>query len=589
MTRRGPLVAIAATAVLAVGLSACGGGGGSSTTKTSGAESKADAAVTGVVNPSTKQGGVLNVAIRRGDADSWDPARTYYGFAWTLQRLFTRSLMAYDSKPGSTKVVPDLATAPGEHNADNTEWTYHLRDGLKWQDGSPITTKDIKYGLERIYDTDQINGGPNQYYLCYLDTCNAKGETTYKGPYKDKTGGLKSITTPDDKTITFKLTKPVGIWDYLMAMSMSAPVPQAKDTGATYSQHVQSSGPFMFKSYSPKKSLVWVRNPNWSQATDPVRKPLATEIDVKIFTNTDQADAALMAGNFDFEVDNGVGTTQQSKIIANPQLLKYSDDPAGGYKFYISVNQTVAPLTNKACREAVFYAINKSDLIKADGGKYGGSVSGTMTPPTLVGYDAADNMYPSGADNTGDLTKAKAKLAECGQPKGFNVTFATQSGGGRADKEAAAVQQALGRVGIKVKIVTADASTYYSSFIGSPSNIVKQKLGLAWQGWAADFPLPYGYWKSIADGSQILPLGNYNTPSLNDPAVNKGIADALSAPADQQAALEKTINDAVMGDAVYLPYNDQKALFYRSPKLTNVSMLAGTGYYYDIVNIGKSG
>jgi peptide/nickel transport system substrate-binding protein len=582
---------VAAAAALAVGLSACGGGGGGGSTsnnKGSTGASAANAAISGVVNPSTTQGGTLNVAFRRGDCDSYDPARTYYGFCWTLQRLFTRELMAFDSTPGSSKVVPDMATAPGTHNADNTQWTYHIKAGLKWQDGTPITTADIKYGLERLFATDVINGGPNQYYLCYLSKCDSKFNPAYKGPYKDKTGGLDSIQTPDATTITFNLVQPVGIWDYLMALPISAPVEKSKDTGATYGQHVQSSGPFMFKSYSPKKSVVWVRNPMWSQSTDTVRKPLATEIDGKIFSDVDQADAALLAGNYDFAVDSAVGTTAQAQLIADPNKLKYTDDPAGGYKLYISVHQTVPPLTNVHCRRAIFYAMNKSDLIKADGGTYGGTVANSLTPPILPGFSASANMYPTGADNTGDLTKAKSELTQCGQPSGFAVNMGYMTGGGRASKEFAAVQQALGRVGIKVTGLTADPSNYYASFIGSPSNIVKQKIGIAWNGWAPDFPLAYGYWKSIADGSSILPNGNYNTPSLNDPKVNDLIKQALTAGADQQASIETQIDNQVMSDAVYVPYSDSKGLFIRSSKLTNVSMLKGTGLYYDIVNIGKS-
>jgi peptide/nickel transport system substrate-binding protein len=582
---------VAAAAALAVGLSACGGGGGGGSTsnnKGSTGASAANAAISGVVNPSTTQGGTLNVAFRRGDCDSYDPARTYYGFCWTLQRLFTRELMAFDSTPGSSKVVPDMATAPGTHNADNTQWTYKIKPGLKWQDGTPITTADIKYGLERLFATDVINGGPNQYYLCYLSKCDSKFNPAYKGPYKDKTGGLDSIQTPDATTITFNLVQPVGIWDSLMALPISAPVEKSKDTGATYSQHVQSSGPFMFKSYSPKKSVVWVRNPMWSQSTDTVRKPLATEIDGKIFSDVDQADAALLAGNYDFAVDSAVGTTAQAQLIADPNKLKYTDDPAGGFKLYITVNQTVAPLGNVHCRRAVFYAMNKSDLIKADGGTYGGTVANSLTPPTLPGYSASANMYPTGADNTGDLAKAKDELTQCGHPSGFALNMGYMTGGGRASKEFAAVQQALGRAGIKVTGLTADPSNYYSSFIGSPSNVVKQKIGIAWNGWAPDFPLAYGYWKSIADGSSILPNGNYNTPSLNDPKVNALIKQALSAGADQQASIETQLDNQVMSDAVYVPYSDSKGLFIRSSKLTQVTMLKGTGLYYDLVNMGKS-
>ncbi len=581
------LTALAAGAALAVALAACTGassGGGSASGSSSGA-SGFNAAITGVVNPSTATGGTLKVASRRGDCDAWDPQRTYYGFCWTLQRLFTRSLMAFESKPDTTNVVPDLATGPGEHNSDNTQWTYHLRDGVTWQDGTPVTSKDIKYGIERIFATDVIFGGPSQYYLCTLSACGSDGAPTYKGPYKDK-NGLSSITTPDDKTIVFKLTKPVGLFDYLMALPAGAPVPQAKDTGSRYTNAVWSSGPYQFKSYAPKNSIVWVKNPNWKQASDPIRKPLVDEIDLKMFSNVDQADAALLAGQYDFEVDNGVGLTQQTKIISDPKLKAQSDDVSGGYKFYFAVMQTVAPLTNIHCRNAIFYAINKADLIKADGGSYGGEVATNMSAPTVAGYDASFNPFPSGSDNSGDLNKAKSELQACGQPNGFPTKMAYQAGGGRATKEFTAIQQALSRVGIQVSGIQLDSQSYYSTGIGSPKNITTQKIGLAWAGWAPDFPLPYGYWKSIVDGRLILPSGNSNYASLNDPKVNSLLDQALAAPISQQGDLEKQIDQQVMTNAVYLPYNNQKALFYRNPRVKNIYLLKGTGGYYDIVNVG---
>jgi peptide/nickel transport system substrate-binding protein len=585
------LTALAAGAALAVGLAACTGASSGGSGSTSGGSSSSsgasgfNAAITNVVNPSTKTGGTLKVAARRGDCDAWDPQRTYYGFCWTLQRLFTRSLMGFESVPNSTKVVPDMATGPGEHNADNTQWTYHLRDGVTWQDGTAITSKDIKYGIERLFATDTIFGGPNQYYLCVLSTCDKDGTPAYKGPYKDK-GGLDTIQTPDDKTIVFKLNKSVGLWDYLMALPASAPVPQAKDTGARYTNNVWASGPFQFKSYTPKQSIVWVRNPNWKQDSDPIRKPLANEIDLKMFSNVDQADAATVAGQYDFEVDNGVGQTQQGKVIADPKLKANSDDVSGGYTFYFAVMQSVPPLNNIHCRQAVFYAMNKADLNKADGGSYGGDITGTMSATTVPGYDKSTNPYPSGADNTGDLTKAKSELAACGQPNGFPLKMAYQAGGGRATLEFSAVQQALSRVGIQVSGLQLDSSSYYSTGIGSPKNIVNQKIGIAWAGWAPDFPLSYGYWKSIVDGRTILPSGNSNYASLNDPKVNGLIDQSLKAPIDQQAGIEKQINDAVMANAVYLPYNDNKALFVRNPRVANMYMQKGTGSYYDIVNVG---
>src|ERR1700712_4694301 len=210
-------MAVGLTAVATMVMTACGSGGSGSdnapkqsASNASGSNQSLPAAVNaatiGFVNKSTKKGGSLNL-VATGDCDSWDPSNTYYGWCWNMQRLFTRTLVGYSSTPGANQVgiEPDLATGLGEHNADFTEWTYKLKTGVKWEDGSAVTSKQVKYGLERVFATDLFSNGPASYYLCLLSKCDAAGTPPYAGPYKDKTGGLDSISTPDDNTISFKL------------------------------------------------------------------------------------------------------------------------------------------------------------------------------------------------------------------------------------------------------------------------------------------------------------------------------------------------------------------------------------------------
>jgi len=576
----------------ALGLAACGGSSGGGTgPSTSSQGSSYNAATTSIVNPSNKTGGTLKL-IASGDCDSFDPARTYYAWCWDMQRLFTRTLMGYQRQPGTAglKVVPDLATAPGQVSSDGLTWTYHLQSGLKYQNGQPIKSADIKYGIERLYATSVINGGPNFYYLCLLDTCDSSGNPTYKGPYADKTGGLTQIETPNDTTIVFHLNSKYGDFDYLMSLPASAPVPQASDTGATYSQHVVSSGPFEFQSYSPGKSAVWVRNPNWSQSTDKIRQPKVSEVMMNINSNSDSNDQALKAGQYDLEPDGGIQPTFQAQVVTDPSLKKYADDPVTGFTRYLVVTQTVAPLTNVHCRRAVFYAISKSDLQRARGGTYGGNIANTMAPPTVPGYNPNSNMYPDGPANTGDVAKAKQELALCGQPNGFTVAGA-YSNTGKGPAVFAAEQQALAKAGITLTPAPADQSSYYSTFIGSPANIVAKKLGVLQAGWGADFPTCTGFWNSIVNGAAILPTGNSNYASLNDPVINGALKNALSFTDPHSSSANsncETIDKQVMTDAVMLPFQYDKTLYYHTPHLTNLYLQAGLGYYYDYVNVGVS-
>lgn len=583
--------AIAVAATVATVLAACssskGGGSAASGSSSSGGTSASgyNAAVDKVVRPSTKTGGTLNL-VATSDFDSPDPQRGYYGWVWNMNRLYTRSLLGYSVVNGHKfTLAPDLATGMGTHNADYTKWTFTLKSGLKFSTGQPITSKDVKWGVERLFATDVITGGPYSYYVALITH-----PADYKGPYKS--GDLASIETPNDSTITFNLGSPDADFTYLMAMPASAPVPYKTEggpgfVGANYQKHPVASGPFMIQSYTPAKETVFVRNPNWSQSTDTIHKPLVDKVVLTIDTSPSDADAKLKAGTFDGNAaDPGVYAGFQAQILTNPTLKANADDPVSTSTRYLAVMPSVIPDVN--CRQAIFYATNKEALRRAYGGDVAGDVAGSMTPPGILGNDPSANPYPVGSDNTGDLTKAKAALAACGKPNGFETKMAYATPSTKGAAAFTAEQQALGRVGIKVTPATADSSSYYSQFIGSPSNIKTQGLGIALAGWGADFPTPFGFWNALAYGKNLPATGNTNYPSLNDPQVNATLEQAPKGTVTENQW--KQFDAQIMKDAVYLPLYWEKTLYYRSPRMTNVTCDNALAFgIYDFVNVGVNG
>jgi peptide/nickel transport system substrate-binding protein len=584
--RRVP-AAIGIAAIAAIVISGCGS---SSTSPSNGGSSSGggntntaayNAASGKIVNPSTKTGGTLNL-LTSSDCDSWDPQRTYYGWCWNMQRLFTRSLIGYSVLNGTKfTLAPDLATDMGTHNANFTQWTYTLKPGIKWSNGKAVTPMDIKYGVERLWATDVINGGPSSYFISGI-----KAPKNYAGPYKNGDNNVGITTTAT--TITFNLTGPNADFDYLMAMAASGPVPYKTEggpgfKGATYTKHPLSTGPFMIQSYTPNKSIIFVRNPHWSQATDTIRHPLVTQIDLTVDTDPVDIDKKLAAGTADGNASAGVQAEFQAQILTNPTLKANADDPVAAATRYAAIIPSVIP--NVHCRLAIFYAWDKVGFGRAYGGAVAGVPAGGMAPPGISGYTAGFNPFPSGAGNTGNDAKAKQELTQCGKPNGFStkITYGTPSPHAAA---AYAVEvAALAKVGIQVTADTHDSASYYSTWIGSPQNLKNQGIGIAFAGWGADFPTGVGFFQSITNGNAILPTGNSNYASLNDPTVN-AVLDKAPAGKATEADWE-SLNNAIAQSGTYLPILYEKTLYYRNPRVTNVTSDNALAFgIYDWVNVG---
>ena len=171
----------ALTAVAALGLSACGGSSGSNGNGGSGGSgtAAANAAVGKIYNPSDKKGGVIRIA-NSGDWDTLDPGETYYGYSWNFARLYGRSLLTFKAAPGkaSNELVPDLAEDLGKPTDNGKTWTYKIKKGVKFEDGTEVTSKDVAYAVARSIDKETFPNGP-----AYFDAM-LNWPSGYKGPYK---------------------------------------------------------------------------------------------------------------------------------------------------------------------------------------------------------------------------------------------------------------------------------------------------------------------------------------------------------------------------------------------------------------------
>jgi len=589
--RLAALVLLATAGTLA--LSACSSSkGGGSTSSSSGASSSAsskpvigyNAGNTSVVNASTKPGGTVKYEL--SDApDSFDPGNTYYAFMWDFSRLYARPLVTFETKPGADglKLVPDLATSLGTPSNGGKTWTYTLRQGVKYQDGTEVTSADVKYAVERSnYAPAVISNGPTYFNANLVDN-----PTPYAGPYKDPTGNLASIQTPDKYTIVFNLKAPFADFDYLVSNPQTAPVPQAKDTGADYVKNIQSTGPYMFKSYVDGKSAVLVKNPNWSATTDPLRTQLPNEIDITMGVEQATVDQDLLAGSITGDLTGaGVLAATQPAILTDPTKKANADDALSGALVYMTLNTTVKPLDNLDCRKAVEYAVDKLSVQNVLGGPVRGQIATTLLPPNVTGYTKYD-LYPS-TNESGDIAKAKDELTKCGQPNGFTTALSARSDRPNEINAATSIQASLKKVGINVTIQQYPSGKYFSDFAGAPAFASSHDLGMSMMAWAADWPTGYGFLDQIIDGATIKASGNTNISSLNDSNINSMLNAAIQN--TDTTARNKAwgdIDKAAMADAAIVPLTYRLDLLYRPPNATNVYVTPAYGMY-DYLTMGSS-
>ena len=572
MQRKRIMAAVAVVAALATGLTACGGSGSSG----SSGGGQFNAAVSTVFNPSDAKGGVIRMA-NSGDWDSLDPADMYYSYEWDFARLTGRSLLTFAAAPGGggTKLVPDLATGMGTPSDGDKTWTYHIRTGVKFEDGTPVTSKDVKYAVERSLDKTVFPDGPT-YFNDYLDL---QGYTTpYSDPSPDKLG-LKAVETPDDTTVVFHLNQPFAAFDYFAMLPSTMPVEQSKDTGSDYKKHVMSTGPYMFGTNNLGKNFTLVRNPNWDPKTDPIRKALPNEFDVALNVNADDIDQRLMAGDLDFDITGtGVQAAAQGKILGNPQLKANADNPASDRLWYTAINGDVAPLDNVHCREAVEFAADRTGYLAAYGGATGGEIATNLEPPVIPGAKAF-NLYPS-TGNTGDDAKAKEQLQQCNQPNGFSTNISYRAERPKEKAAAEALQQSLSKVGIKLTIKPFPQGDYGKLYAGKPDYAKNNQLGLMVYGWQADWPDGFGFFSQITDSRVIRASGGNSNLGVKDPAVDALIDKA--AVTEDITAREQVwdqVDQKVMQDAYILPGVVAKSLLYRSSKVTNLFVSDGYGMY----------
>jgi peptide/nickel transport system substrate-binding protein len=572
------LLGLLAASLLAV--AACGddddgnAGGGNTVAASEGADDNAKAlAVEG------KRGGRL-MQLASSDVDYLDPGQTYYQFGYQTQYAISRFL--YNYKPTSPDVVPDIADGEPEISDDQKTVTVKLKDGIKYSPplDREIAAADIKYAFERGF-SKQVN---NQYRF-YYDALEGYPEELTDGA-KDVSG----ITTPDEKTIVFKLTKPVGaFFANALVMPITAPVPEEyakkfdSKNPSTYNTNVVATGPYMVRNnakgeltgYKAGKSISLVRNPNWDAKTD--FRPAYLD---EIFTRTNASDASVAAKQVLAGKSMILDTNPPVNVlreVVTERKAQYMQVPAGGTR-YLSLNTEIKPLDDVNVRKAIIAGVDRSALRKARGGAFIGDIPRHFIPLGVPGFEES-----GGAEGFGDefdfmsSDTAQPEVAEkymkaagfaSGKYEGDEELLMI---GANADPNKAVAEVARGelqRLGFKVRLRLVPQDSVYTDWCQVPD---KKVAICASAGWFKDFSDAQTVIQPIFDGKAINRQGgNNNLALLDDPAANKAIAAAVLESENRPQAWADA-NKAVVAQAPLVPYVADKTTLIRSENVNGVA------------------
>jgi peptide/nickel transport system substrate-binding protein len=471
-------------------------------------------------------GGTLYFITHDDQFDHIDPARVYTGrdIAFLNSYLF-RNLVSYKPVAGSagSSLVADLATNTGVPSNAAKTWKFTLRSGITWEDGSPVTCADVKYGVSRPFATDVITDGPQYLVQALAIPTNADGTSQYKGPYK-KTGQalFDKAVTCSGNTVTFNLNRSFADFNYALTYPAGAPVKASKDTGDKYELRPFSNGPYKITSYKIGDQMALERNAAWKKSSDPVRTPYPDNIVVRFGLAEDVRDQIMLEDQIPNTVSlDGMQPANMRAFFADPTKKDQRFNVYDPYVRFAAMNTSAGHMDCLDVRKAVFFAINTQALIDLSGGReYYGDPGDSPIKPVL-GLDYAKttgNIHDSNWSINGNPTYAASVLAKAKTSCPATYDKATNPDKGIVwdlsqsatnQKASVLLGDALKAAGIVVKFNFIPGGQYYATV----QNNAKQN-DISTAGWGADW----------ANASTVIPElfikghGFNLTQNWNEPA-----------------------------------------------------------------------
>ena len=563
-------VAVAVAGCMAATLAACGS---TASTSSAAASESTEGATAEAAAETTATGSGFTVQLGP-NPETLDPAlNSSVDGANTIITIFEPLLLIDENND----VIPGQAESY-DVSEDGLTWTFHMRDGLKWSDGSDLTAKDFEYSFKRMADPNTAAPYAATAVGMIAGFDEAQGNPDADGnPTTDPNPDALQVTASEDgKTLTVTLSYPCSYFDKLAAFAALSPVQEATveangDGWCTSPDTFVCNGPYMITDWTPSERIVLSKNPNYVGGWDS-SKIVSDNITLLLLEDSSASYAAYNSGEAQLVKD--VPTDEI------PSLTKaedggdfYVDSILGTY--YISLNDQREPFTDVRVRKALSLAIDRDYVANV-------IMQGTYSPAyNLVGpgivdaeegtmfIDNANGGEPYiGEDYEADLEEAKSLLAEAGYPNGEGFPTITYSANdaGYHIPVAEYLQRAWGELGITMNIETVEWGSFTPQRRAGDYDVCRN-------GWVMDYDDPSNMLELFQTGNGNND-GKYSNPEFDAAIEASKVADKTV----HYEQLHKA-EDILMEDMGCIPvayYND---FWLQSPSLKG-TWHSPYGYWY---------
>ncbi|NFL35158.1 peptide ABC transporter substrate-binding protein [Clostridium botulinum] len=441
----------------------------------------------------------------------------------------------------NNKAIPGIAEKC-DISEDGTVYTFHLRDGVKWSNGEPLTANDFEYSWKRVLNPETASG--YAFQMSYIKGADAYNQG--KGSLEDV--GIKAI---DDKTLEVTLAAPCSYFLELTAFPTYAPVNKGtveanKDTWALNAETYVSNGPFKMTKYAMKDEIVLEKNENYYNANN----IKLDKLNVKLVTEDTSSWASFKTGDFDM-VDI-VPTSEVEGALADGSAKGFPILATGFYVINVSdsVNaidpNAAKALQDKRVRKALNLAIDRTSIVK-NIQKVGSPATGFI-PVGIKNPDGSDFASKEYFKAEGNVEEAKKLLAEAGYPNGEgfpNLVMLINQTNPNGDIAQAMQDMWKTNLGINVELQSQEWKVFQTT-----RNAKQYEVGF--HSWSGDYVDPMTFldmWESTS---------GQNCAGYNNPEYDKLIRDA-KVEQDQTKRFEMLhqAEDMLMEDMFVIPLNYQ--------------------------------